>query len=93
MKLCEIYSFISLNIFCTNTMCWKHAWHMDKCVDGWNANLWMNESHMDFTSNKSISQMCFQCMILMCEMCKLWLNEICTIFIIKSCYAKFAMYV
>ncbi len=67
---------------------------MDKCVDGWNSNLWMNECHMDFTSsNKSISQMCFQYMLLMCEMCKLWLNEICTIFIIESCYAKFAMYV
>jgi len=23
-------------------MHWKHVWHMDKCVDEWSRNLWMN---------------------------------------------------
>ncbi len=69
-------------------MCWKHVWHIDKCVDEW----WMNECHMNFTSsNKFMSQMCFQCTILVCEMYELWFNEFCTISITKSWDVKFAM--
>jgi hypothetical protein len=70
-----------------NIMHWKHVWHMDKCVDKWNMNLWMNECHTNFTSsNKFICQMYSQCMIctnyawtnvtqfpfLSCEMLGLW---------------------
>jgi hypothetical protein len=66
-------------------MHWKHVWHTDKCVDKWNTNLWMNECHTNFTSsNKSMSQMCDQCIILINETYELWLNKFCMIFIIKS---------
>jgi len=90
--LCEVRSFIYLYILHMNIMCWKHIWHMDKCVDGWSRNLWMSDCHMNFAfSYKSMCQMCFQCMILMLETYELWMNEFCTIFIIKSWNAKFVM--
>ncbi len=77
--MCEVYSFIGLYILHTNIMCLKHVWHMNKCVENWNTNLWMNECHMNFTSSyKFVCQMCFQCMISMCEMYKF-----CMIFIVK----------
>ncbi len=25
-----------------NIMHWKHVWHIDKCVDKWSTNLWIN---------------------------------------------------
>ncbi len=57
---------------------------MDKRVDGWSTNLWMNECHTNFTSSyKSMCEMCFQCMILMCETYKSWMNKFCMISIIK----------
>jgi hypothetical protein len=76
----KVHTFLHMNI-----MCWKHGWHMDKCVDEWNTNLWMNECHMNFASfYKFMCQMCFQCMTLMCEMYELCMNKFYTISIIKS---------
>ncbi len=64
-----------------------------KCVDEWNAHLWMNECHMNFTSSyKFVFQTRFQCMISMCKMYKLWMNNFCTISIIKSWDAMVVMY-
>jgi hypothetical protein len=69
-------------------MCWKHVWHMDKCVYEWNTR--MSECHMNFVSSyKFVCQMCFQCTILVHETYELWMNEFCTIFIIKSWVVKF----
>ncbi len=49
-----------------------HLTHI-KCVDKWNANVWMDKSHTNFTySYKSMYQMCFQCMILMCQNVLMW---------------------
>jgi hypothetical protein len=65
---------------------------MDKCVNEWNMNLWMNECHTNFISPyKFVFQMCFQCTILVCKMYKLWMNEFCMIFITKSWNVKFVM--
>jgi hypothetical protein len=61
--LCKVHSIIGLYILHMNIMSWKHVWHTDKCVDGWN----MNECHMNFASYKFVCQICFQCMILVCE--------------------------
>jgi hypothetical protein len=73
-------------------MHWKHVWHMDKCVDKWNMNLWMNECDTNFSSSyKFVCQICFQCMISMCETYELWMNEFCTIFITKSWNVTFVM--
>jgi hypothetical protein len=67
---------------------------MDKCVNGWSMNLWMNECHINFTSfNKYVFKICFQCTILVCEMYKLWLKFFYTISIIKSRDAEFMMYI
>jgi hypothetical protein len=67
---------------------------MDKCVDEWSMNLWINECHINFASSyKYVCQMCFQCTILMCEKYELWINEFCMIFIIKSWNVKFVMLV
>jgi hypothetical protein len=75
-----------------NIMCWKHVWHLDKCVDGWNTNIWMNECHTSFAScYKFVCQMCFQCTILIRETYDLWMNEFFMIFIIKSWVVKFVM--
>jgi hypothetical protein len=77
-----------------------HKYHVLKIrlthdrFDEWNMNLWMNECHTNFaSSNKSVFQMCFQCMILMCEMYELWMNKFCTISIIKLWNVKFVMLV
>jgi len=71
-------------------MLWNH---IDKCVDNWNINLWMNEYHMNFASSyKFMCQMCFQCTISMCEMYELWMNKICMISIIKLWNVKFVMW-
>jgi hypothetical protein len=65
-------------------MCWKHIWYMDKCVDGWSTNQWMNKCDTNFSSfNKFMCQICFQWMILVCEMYELWMYEFYTIFITK----------
>jgi hypothetical protein len=89
---CEVCSFIGLYILHKNIMYWKHTWHMDKCVNRWSTNLWMNECHVNFTSfYKSICQMCFQSTISMCETYKLWMNKFCTISIIKTWDAKFVI--
>ncbi len=75
MKIVWVRSFIGLYILYTNIMHWKPIWHMDKCVDKWSTNLWMNECHTNFTSsNKFVCQVCFQCTILICEMYELWMN-------------------
>jgi hypothetical protein len=34
-----------------NIMLWKHIWHMDKCVNEWSTNVWMNECHTNFSSS------------------------------------------
>jgi len=61
--------------------------HMNKCVNRWNTNLWMNKCHMSFAPPfKFVSQIYFQCMILMYEM-----NKFCMISISKSWYVKFVM--
>jgi hypothetical protein len=66
--------------------------HMNKCVNRWNMNLWMNEYHMSFTfSFKFVCQIYFQCMILICEMYELWMNKFCMISISKSWDVKFGM--
>jgi hypothetical protein len=73
-------------------MCWKYVWHMDKCVVKWNTNLWMNKSHMNFTSYyKFVCQMCFQCIISICETYELWINKFCMISITKLWDAKFVI--
>jgi hypothetical protein len=73
-------------------MSWKHIWHMDKCVNKWNMNIWMNKCHTNFAYfYKSMCQMCFQCIISMHEMYKLWTNEFCTIFIINLWDVKFVV--
>jgi hypothetical protein len=70
----------------------KHIWHMNKCVDKWSMNLWMNECHTNFASSfKFVCQMCFQSMILMRERYELWMNEFCMIFVTKSWDVKFVM--
>jgi len=55
----------------------------------------MNErmSHDFASSNKFVSQIYFQCTILMCEMYKLWMKFFCTICIIKSWDVEFVMLV
>jgi len=65
---------------------------MNKCVDEWSTNLWMNECHVIFTSYKIVFQMCFQYIISMCKMYKLWMNKFCTISITKLWDSKFVMY-
>jgi hypothetical protein len=35
----EIHLFIGSYILHTNSMCSKHVWHTNKCVNGWNSNL------------------------------------------------------
>jgi hypothetical protein len=86
-----IYKFIHF-AHVHNIICWKHIWHMDKCVDGWSTNLWMNKCYMNFTfSNKSLSQMYFQCTISIHEMYELWMNKFCTPSITKLWDAKFVM--
>jgi hypothetical protein len=71
----EVCSFVGSYILHTNIMHWKHIWHTDKCVDGWSTNLWMNECHTNFaSSNKSVCQTGFQCIILVHETYKLWMN-------------------
>jgi hypothetical protein len=81
-------------------VCTFHLWisyvenmfDIDKCVDEWSTNLWMNEYHTNFASSyKFVCQMCFQCTISVHEMYKLWMNKCCTIFITKSWDAKFVM--
>jgi hypothetical protein len=58
---------------------------MNKCVNEWNMNLWMNECHMNFISPyKFMFQMCFQCIILVCKMYELWMNEFCMISITSN---------
>jgi hypothetical protein len=65
---------------------------MDKCVDGWSMNLWMNKCHRNFaSSNKSMWKICFKSMILVHKTYKLWMNEFCMTFITKSWDAKFLM--
>ncbi len=103
MNTCKVYitnlacdencSFIGSYILCTNIIRWKYIWHMNKCVDRWSTNVWMNECHTNFTSsNKFVFQMSFQCTILVYEMDELWMNKFCTISITKSWDAKFVMY-
>ncbi len=88
--MCDVCSFIGSYILQTNIIYWKHTWHMDKCVNRWSTNLWMNECHTNFTFfDKSICQMCFQCTISMCETYELWMNKFCTISIIKTWDTKF----
>jgi len=87
--------FVHLFIHLTRVhkiICWKHIWHMDKCVDGWSTNLWMNKCYMNFTSsNKSMCQMYFQCTISMHEMYELWMNKFCTTSITKLWDVKFVI--
>ncbi len=88
----EVFPFIGSYILHMNIMHWKHIWHTNKCVDGWNTNLWMNEYHMNFASSyKYVCQICFQCMISMWETYKLWINFFCTILIVKLWNVKFVM--
>jgi len=87
-KLCKACSIICSYILHTNIMHWKHIWHMDKSVDTWNTNLWMNKCHTNFSSSyKFMFWMCFHYTILMHEM-----YEFCAIFIIKSWDVKFVMH-
>jgi hypothetical protein len=51
MKIVQVCSFIGSYILHKNIMCYKHVWHINKCVDKWNTNLWMNECHMNVTSS------------------------------------------
>jgi hypothetical protein len=92
MKISEVRSFTGSYILHTNVMCWEHIWHTNKCVDGWNTNLWINKCDIKFSSSyKSMCQMCFQSTILVCEMYKLRMNKFCTISIIKLWDVKFVM--
>jgi hypothetical protein len=92
MKIMWSLFIHSLYIWHMNIMHWKHIWHIDKCVDRWNMNLWMNKCHMNFASSyKYVCQMCIQCMISMCETYKLWMNYFCMISIVKSIGVKFVM--
>jgi hypothetical protein len=75
-----------------NILHWKYIWYIDKCVNRWSTNLWMNKCHTNFaSSNKFVFQMCFQYTILMRETYKLWMNEFYTISITKLWNAKFMM--
>ncbi len=49
-EIVQIRSFTCSYILHMNITHWKHVWHIDKCVDEWNTNLWMNECHMNFAS-------------------------------------------
>ncbi len=46
--MCEVHSFIGLYFLSMNIIYWKHVWHIDKCVNKWNTNLWMNKCHTKF---------------------------------------------
>jgi hypothetical protein len=67
---------------------------MNKYVNAWSMNLWMNECHMNFISPyKFVFQMCFQCIILVCKMYKLWMisitsNEITNLWM-NECHTNF----
>jgi hypothetical protein len=67
-----IHSFISSYMLHTNIIYLKHVWHIDKYVNRWNMNLWINKCHINFAFlNKYVCQMCFQCVILVHEMYKI----------------------
>jgi hypothetical protein len=86
----SLFIQVSSYILHTNTMRWKYVWYVDKCADGWSMNLWMNKCYTYFaSSNKFMSQTCFQCTILMCDMYKLWMNKFCMNSITKSWDVKF----
>jgi hypothetical protein len=43
-------SFIHRFIHFTHEfMHWKHVWHIDKGVDRWGTNQWMNKCHTNFS--------------------------------------------
>jgi hypothetical protein len=92
MKIMRSLFIHSLYILHMNIMCWKHIWHINKCVHVWSMNLWMNKCHVNFASSyKYVCQMCFQCMISMCETYKLWMEFFSMTSITKLWDVKFVM--
>jgi hypothetical protein len=56
MKIMWSSSIIGSYILHTNVMCCKHVWHMDKCVDKWNMNLWIRD-----VKTNTMWSLCIKC--------------------------------
>jgi hypothetical protein len=73
-------------------MCWKHVWHMDKCVNGCSTNLWLNKCHTNFTSSYKFVWNMFSMHDISTWNIQIMNDKFCMISIIKLWDAKFLIF-